>query len=58
VVPNIAWQAHVGGLIVGAGLGAAYAYAPTLRRREVGIVATVVAAALVVGLALLKYASV
>ncbi|HEX5331506.1 MAG TPA: rhomboid family intramembrane serine protease [Cellulomonas sp.] len=58
VVPNIAWQAHVGGLIVGAGLGAAYAYAPTLRRREVGIIATVVAAVLVVGLALLKYAGV
>ena len=57
VVPGIAWQAHVGGLVVGAGLGAAYAYAPRLRRREVGIVATVVAAALVVGLALLKYAS-
>jgi len=58
VVPGIAWQAHVGGLVVGAGLGAAYAYAPTLRRREVGIVATVVAAVLVVGLALLKYAGV
>jgi len=58
VVPGIAWQAHVGGLVVGAGLGAAYAYAPTLRRREVSIVATVVAAVLVVGLALLKYAGV
>jgi membrane associated rhomboid family serine protease len=57
VVPNIAWQAHVGGLVVGAGLGAAYAYAPAARRREVGIVATVAAAVLVVGLALLKYAS-
>jgi membrane associated rhomboid family serine protease len=57
VVPGIAWQAHVGGLIVGAGLGAAYAYAPAGRRREVGVAATVIAAVLVVGLALLKYAS-
>ena len=44
--------------VAGAGLGAAYAYAPTLRRREVGIVATVVASVLVVGLAVLKYAGV
>jgi len=58
VVPGIAWQAHVGGLVVGAGLGAVYAYAPPARRREVSIVATVVAAVLVVGLALLKYAGV
>ena len=57
VVPGIAWQAHVGGLVVGAGLGAAYAYAPPARRRELGIGSTVVAAVLVVGLALLKYAS-
>jgi membrane associated rhomboid family serine protease len=57
VVPGIAWQAHVGGLIAGAGLGAAYAYAPAAHRREVGLAATVVMAVLVVGLALLKYAS-
>ncbi|NMM15901.1 MAG: rhomboid family intramembrane serine protease [Cellulomonas sp.] len=58
VIPQIAWQAHVGGLVVGAGLGAAYAYSPTPRRREAGIVATVVAAVLVVGLAMVKYAGV
>lgn len=58
VIPQIAWQAHVGGLVVGAGLGAAYAYSPTSRRREAGIVATVVAAVLVVGLAMVKYAGV
>jgi membrane associated rhomboid family serine protease len=56
VVPGIAWQAHVGGLIAGAGLGAAYAYAPPAHRREFGVAATVVAAVLVVGLALFKYA--
>ncbi|MGV8979243.1 MAG: rhomboid family intramembrane serine protease [Cellulomonas sp.] len=58
VVPGIAWQAHVGGLVVGASLGAVYAYAPPARRREVSIVASVLGAVLVVGLALLKYASV
>ena len=28
VVPHIAWQAHVGGLIAGAALTAAFVYAP------------------------------
>jgi membrane associated rhomboid family serine protease len=31
-VPGIAWQAHVGGLIAGAGLAAAFAYAPRRSR--------------------------
>jgi membrane associated rhomboid family serine protease len=58
VVPGIAWQAHVGGLVVGAGLGAAFAHAPRARRREVGILAPVVTGVILVGLTLLKYASV
>ncbi|MGH3320272.1 MAG: rhomboid family intramembrane serine protease [Streptosporangiaceae bacterium] len=33
VVSNIAWQAHVGGLVVGLFLGFAYAYAPQGSRR-------------------------
>jgi membrane associated rhomboid family serine protease len=45
VVPGIAWQAHAGGLVVGALLGAAYAYAPKAHRR---LVAVVVPAALAV----------
>ncbi len=55
VVPQIAWQAHLGGLAVGAALGAAYAYAPARRRREVGIGATVVVAVLLVAVTALRY---
>jgi membrane associated rhomboid family serine protease len=41
VVPNIAWQAHVGGLVTGGILTAAYAYAPRHRRAWVQLAATV-----------------
>ena len=33
VVPNIAWQAHLGGILAGGLLTAAYAYAPRQNRR-------------------------
>ena len=46
VMANIAWQAHVGGLVTGGLLAAAYAYAPPDRRRLVAVVAPVVLGAL------------
>jgi membrane associated rhomboid family serine protease len=50
VIPQIAWQAHVGGLIAGGLLTAAYAYAPRQNRAVLQAAATaVMLAVLVVG---------
>ncbi len=40
-VPGIAWQAHIGGLIAGAALTAAYVYAPRQNRALIQAAATV-----------------
>lgn len=58
VVPNISWQGHLGGLVTGAVLGAAYAFAPRERRTIVSITATVAVAVLLVGAVLLRYSQV
>ncbi|WP_456786173.1 rhomboid family intramembrane serine protease [Cellulomonas sp. P5_C5] len=58
VMSNIAWQAHVGGLVTGGLLAAAYAYAPPARRQLVAIVAPVALGALLLGATLLTYASI
>ena len=55
-VPFIAWQAHVGGLVIGGLLTAAYAYAPRKNRTLIQVAATVaVAALLVAGLVIRDY---
>ena len=56
MIPNIAWQAHLGGLVTGLVLAAAYVYAPKERRTSVAVFATAALAVLVVALAVLKYA--
>ena len=58
VMANIAWQAHVGGLVTGGLLAAAYAYAPPARRRLVAVVAPVALGAVLLVATLLTYASI
>jgi membrane associated rhomboid family serine protease len=48
VVPDIAWQDHVGGLITGGLLTAAYAYAPRRHRALIQVGATVAVVAVLV----------
>jgi membrane associated rhomboid family serine protease len=45
---SIAWQAHIGGLIAGTALTAAYAYAPRQNRTLIQVAATVGIVALIV----------
>ncbi len=55
VIPNVAWQAHLGGLVTGIALSAAYVYAPRRRSAVVSAAATGVVAVVLVGLAVAKY---
>ena len=57
-VPNISWQAHLGGLVTGALVATAYAYAPKDRRTAVAWVVPLAGIALLVALAMWRYASV
>jgi membrane associated rhomboid family serine protease len=47
-IPHVAWQAHVGGLVTGAALTAAYAYAPRNQRTLVQAGATVAVLAVLI----------
>jgi membrane associated rhomboid family serine protease len=49
-VPSISWQGHLGGLITGGAIAAAYAYAPAKNRNQVQIGATVAAILLMAAL--------
>jgi membrane associated rhomboid family serine protease len=55
-VSDIAWQAHLGGVVAGLVMGGAFAYAPPRYRNLVGWGTCVAVMALVVVLSMLKYA--
>ena len=53
-VASISWQAHIGGLVAGAALGAAWAYAPRANRTAIQIGSSVALAAILVIMVILR----
>jgi len=56
-VPQISWQGHIGGLLTGAAVGAAFAYAPNERRNLVQAGAAVAVVVVLAGLVWWRTAS-
>jgi len=55
IIARVSWQAHLGGLVVGAALGFLFAYLPKERRSSGAVVGVVTSAVVLVGLTLLAY---
>ncbi|WP_245854700.1 rhomboid family intramembrane serine protease [Flavimobilis soli] len=58
ILPGIAWQAHLGGFVVGAIMGAGYAYAPRERRTAWAFAIPVLTAAVLAAMTIVKYSMV
>lgn len=56
LVPNISWQAHLGGLVTGAAIAALYAYLPKERRRLGGPIGVAAIALLLIVASVARYA--
>jgi membrane associated rhomboid family serine protease len=57
VIPNVAWQAHLGGLVTGLAAAAVLAYAPRKQRTGVQVVGLATVAALLLVLVVVKVSS-
>jgi membrane associated rhomboid family serine protease len=53
-ISAISWQAHIGGLVAGAALGAAWAYAPRTNRTAIQIGSSIGLAAILVVMVILR----
>ncbi len=56
VMPNISWQAHLGGLVTGAAIAAVYAYLPKKLQKTGGIAGVTAIAAVLIAATLIRYA--